>query len=112
MNILVWMSRSAVALMLAFTAISSLVPLEPAQADDPQTTVYRTRGVIKSFDAQRHTVMIAHEAIEGFMGAMTMSFESKSSDQLQGLAVNDRVRFSFAVTADGRRIIESIAKSR
>ncbi|MBL8943333.1 MAG: copper-binding protein [Myxococcales bacterium] len=53
---------------------------------------------------------IAHEAIPGYMGAMTMSFEPKNTEQLARFAIGDRVSFTFTDTDDGRRVIESITK--
>lgn len=78
-----------------------------AVAEEREAEVWSARGIIKAIDAARGTVTIAHEAIPGFMGAMTMSFEAASAEQLRGLAIDDRVRFSF--TAKGR-VLRSIVK--
>lgn len=74
------------------------------------TKSYDTRGVIKSFGPERSFVRITHEAIPGYMAAMTMPFEPKTPAQLAGLAVGDRVRFTFVETDDGRLVIRTIAK--
>jgi len=71
---------------------------------------YSARGVVKSIAADRASITIAHEAIAGFMPAMTMSFEARSPDQLAGLAAGDRVTFSFTVTDDARRLLDSIRR--
>jgi len=83
-------------------------PLAAACDDEP----YASRGVIKSFGPERKFVNIAHEAIPGYMGAMTMSFEAVSPDQLKPFAVNDRVRFSFTADHDERRLLASIEKQK
>ena len=71
---------------------------------------YSARGVVKSIGADKRSITIAHEAIPGYMGAMTMSFEASTPSQLDGLAAGDHVRFAFTATDDGRRVITQIAK--
>jgi Cu(I)/Ag(I) efflux system protein CusF len=71
---------------------------------------YTTRGVVKSFGPDRKYVNIAHEKIDGYMMAMTMSFEPRTPSQLAGLAPGDRVSFSFTATADGRRLLNFVKK--
>lgn len=71
---------------------------------------YSGRGVVRAIAEDRSSVTIAHEAIPGFMPAMTMSFEARSADQLAGLHAGDRVTFSFTVTGDARRLIDSIRR--
>jgi Cu/Ag efflux protein CusF len=71
---------------------------------------YSARGVVKSFGPKRAYVSIAHEKIPGFMDAMTMSFESRSPEQLAGLEVGQKVAFTFTATADGRRILDGITR--
>jgi len=41
-----------------------------------------------------------------------MSFEPGKPGQLDGLAENDRVELAFTETADGKRILTTIAKTR
>lgn len=93
---------------------SSLLALHVAEAHGedarPLADAHQARGVVKGFGPERRSVSIAHEAIPGFMAAMTMSFDAASADQLRELAVGDRVRFSFAVTGDGRRVLASIVR--
>ncbi|HEX3598087.1 MAG TPA: copper-binding protein [Polyangiaceae bacterium] len=72
---------------------------------------YAARGTVQSIAGDRKSVTIAHEAIPGFMPAMTMAFEARSPDQLAGLHEGDRVTFSFTVTDDARRLIDSIARA-
>ena len=44
------------------------------------------------------------------MGAMTMSFWPQRKEQLEGLAVGDRVAFEFTETEDARRVLTTIEK--
>ena len=71
---------------------------------------FTARGVVRSIAADKRSITIAHEAIPGYMGAMTMSFEASTPSQLDGLAAGDHVRFAFTATDDGRRVITQIAK--
>ncbi len=82
----------------------------PEEARACGTETYNARGVIKSFGPERRYVNIAHEKIEGYMAAMTMSFEPRSSEQLLALHEGDTVTFSFTVTEDGKRYLNAIRK--
>lgn len=100
--------------LLAIAVCSSaftLLKAPDALAQERRDESHSTRGVIRSVTEDRRSVSIAHEAIPGFMGAMTMSFEAASPAQLSGLVAGDRVRFTFRVTSDGRRILTAIAKA-
>lgn len=101
------------ALVGAVTALGALVcaprvPLEVASAYASQS--YSTRGVVQSIAADRASLSVQHEAIPGFMPAMTMSFEARSAEQLNGLRAGDHVAFSFTLTDDARRIVDEIHK--
>lgn len=96
--------------VLATTAATSLVVSRAgASASTPR---YQTRGVLKSFGPERAYANIAHEKIEGYMEAMTMSFEPKSRDQFADLKPGDTLSFTFVALADGRRVIETLHKEK
>lgn len=88
---------------LAMTGCAKKAPA----ADEAKT--YATRGAIKSFGPDKRFVNIAHEAIPGYMAAMTMSFEPKTASQLDGVAAGDKVAFSFSDDG-GHRVITTITK--
>ena len=52
---------------------------------------------------------IAHDAIPGFMDAMTMPFDVEDPGLLAGLAPGDRVRFTLR-GIDGRYAIRAIQR--
>jgi Cu(I)/Ag(I) efflux system periplasmic protein CusF len=79
-----------------------------ARRANPQT--YRATGTIRSFGPGRAYVNIAHEEIPGYMAPMVMSFWPQRVEQLDGLAVSDRVEFEFTETEDGRRVLTSMRK--
>lgn len=100
----------AVVLLGATTAASLVERRADAASGSPAT--YRTRGVVKSFGPDRAYVNVAHEKIEGYMEAMTMSFEPKNRAQLTDLAIGDTIEFSFVSFEDGRRVIETLSKRK
>jgi protein SCO1/2 len=81
-------------------------------ADPPAANnegVYEIRGVVVAVDVGRRILEINHEAIPGFMPAMTMPYEVENASLLQGLVAGDRVRGTLRV--DGRGyIITSLQK--
>ncbi len=99
--------RWAPALVLALT-----LPLPVIVACAPRPAVsapraYEARGTIRSFGPDRLFANIAHEAIEGYMGAMTMSFEAGEAGQLAPFREGQRVVFAFT-DDEGRRVLRSI----
>lgn len=80
-----------------------------AQAESMSAArVYRTTGEIRQIGDDGR-VDIAHEEVEGYMPAMTMPFFGEP-EQLEGLAVGDRVSFAFTVQEGGRHVLTSITK--
>ncbi len=64
---------------------------------DPQARTYPITGVVTAPVADRR-VMVSHDAVPGYMPAMTMPFPVGAD--VAPLAVGDRVRFTLSVTAD------------
>jgi protein SCO1/2 len=63
------------------------------------TKTYTAKGVIKELEPDGKTAVIKHEAIPGYMEAMTMPFEVRDTNLLRGLKPGDSVSFKLAVTA-------------
>jgi protein SCO1/2 len=81
-------------------------PDPPAAA---ATTNYELRGTVVAVDVPRRILEIDHEAIPGFMPAMTMPYEVAEAGLLEGLTAGDRVRGTLRV--DGRGyVITSLQK--
>ena len=100
---------STFALTLALSIDASTAHASAAeQGQACAAETYRARGVVKGFTEERKLVNIAHENIEGFMMAMTMTFEPRSAAQVAKLKVGDRVHFTFTVTDDGRRLLDQV----
>lgn len=71
---------------------------------------YEARGVVKEVRPELRKVVIAHEAIPGYMGAMTMEFEAAEAGELDGLQPGDAITFRLAIT-DTRGWIERVRKT-
>jgi len=60
--------------------------------------VFTVKGVIKELEPDGKTAIIRHEAIPGYMQAMTMPFEVRDTNLLRGLKAGDVISFNLAVT--------------
>lgn len=71
--------------------------------------VIRARGTLEAIDRERGRVTIAHDAVPTLKWpAASMTFEVRR-EQLEGLAVGDRVRIGFR-EEDGRAALVSIER--
>lgn len=61
----------------------------------PEPTDYAGRGVAIEIDREHHAITIDHEAIPGFMQAMTMTFAVAPEVELESLAPGTRVDFTL-----------------
>lgn len=104
------LTRTALLALIVLPMGAVTVRMGIAVAQSRRAPAHQTRGVVKSFGPNKSFVNIAHERMEGYMEAMTMSFEPRVASQLAGLQVGDTVLFSFTETEDGRRFLNSIRK--
>ena len=76
-------------------------PVAPASAGELKT--FPIRGKILGVDAAKGSVVLDHEAVPGFMEAMTMSYKLKDPAALGELHPGDRIAAKLLVrqTADG-----------
>lgn len=63
-----------------------------------QKQVFAAKGVVMEIQPGGKTVIIKHEAISNYMGAMTMPFDVANTNDLRGLQAGDSVRFDLVVT--------------
>ncbi len=61
-------------------------------------TNYSVRGVVQAVHPEKRSVVIKHEAIPGYMPAMTMPFEVHNTNELVGLEKGASVEFRMRVT--------------
>lgn len=73
--------------------------LTPPAGGSPADS-YVVRGVIRALPPGGRTALIQHEAIPGYMAAMTMPFPVRNPGELAGLTPGDQVTFRLQVTED------------
>jgi protein SCO1 len=61
---------------------------------------FAVRGVVREVKADGRTVIIRHEAIPGYMEAMTMPFKVRESNELASVRAGAEVTFRLNVTED------------
>jgi Cu/Ag efflux protein CusF len=111
-------TRSALPLSLTMTALclglvacsSQPKPTEAqTQTQSPQTQPqrYDLRGKVVSVDKSGKKLTVDHEAIPGFMGAMTMPYPVKDEHLLDNLSPGDQVT-AKVVSGGGQFWLENI----
>jgi protein SCO1/2 len=84
-------------------------PPPTKQASELQPARYDLKGKVVAVDKAGKRVTVDHEAIPGFMGAMTMAYPVKDEHLLDNLAAGDQV--TAKVVANGADYwLEDIAK--
>ena len=73
-----------------------------------QTVRYDFKGKVVSIDRSARRVTVDHEAIPGFMGAMTMAYPVRDARVLDTLSAGDEVTAKL-VTSDGTYWLEDIS---
>jgi protein SCO1 len=66
----------------------------------PQERYYQLKGTVVSVDRGHKQIIVNHEAIPGFMAAMTMSYAVKDDAALNQLEAGDRISARVVVTSD------------
>ncbi|MEQ1862281.1 MAG: SCO family protein [Chthoniobacteraceae bacterium] len=77
------------------------------QAAPAQTATYEVRGVVRML--KPGAAVIAHEEIAGYMDAMTMEFNLRDANTLDGVQPGDAIAFRLSVT-DERSWIDNVRK--
>src|SRR5271165_1764259 len=60
--------------------------------------VFQVRGVVKAVRPNQKEIEIKHEAIPGYMPAMTMPFDVRDTNELIGLGPAQSISFRLTVT--------------
>jgi protein SCO1/2 len=63
-----------------------------------QEKVYQVNGIVREVLPERRRAKIEHEAIPGYMAAMTMTFDVKERKELDGIEPGDKISFRMVVT--------------
>jgi len=88
------------ALIVATLTLASPRLVCAAGAASATNQVHTTQGLVREIDLDRHKAVIRHEAIPGYMPAMTMEFNVRDTNQLSGIAVGDTVTFRLTVSEE------------
>jgi protein SCO1/2 len=94
-----WLRVAALALLVVVAACSGV----------PTGKLYPIRGEVVSVTAARNEIMLNHDAIAGFMQAMTMPFPVAKRELLDGIEPGDRVEGVLLVEG-ARYSLVSLAK--
>lgn len=97
---LIVISLCAVTLLAVLAMLALGHHIRPASLDASGIQRFQVLGQIRSLDLSNKTVRISHEEIRDYMPAMTMPFTVKQSALLQGLKVDDSVKFELVVSKD------------
>ena len=89
------MKRAALFLVVLFLACNSEPPLP---VSEPGEKLYDIRGVIEARNPADNSVRLRHEAVEGFMAAMTMDFRLRGADVASLPADGKRIEAKLHVT--------------
>lgn len=82
-------------LLILFTAESGKVLL-PRAGTITNARIFSATGIVEEINGP--TIVIKHEAISNFMAAMTMPFNVKNQNELNGLKAGDKISFQLHVT--------------
>ncbi len=69
-------------------------------------TDYKLVGIVRAVDSKAGSVTIRHEAIPGFMKAMTMPFTVKNQDLLDDVRPGDEVEGTLRVEREGKDVVD------
>jgi protein SCO1/2 len=94
--------------MLAIAACG-LVSCKKTEQD--QTRRYSLKGKVVSVDTKNGYVEVDHEAIPGFMAAMTMPYPVPDTRALSNLAAGDEITATVVVTDHGAHL-EDVAVTK
>lgn len=107
------MSRPGFAAILGVLALCAACRRAEKPAEPAMTGIerYPVTGVVRAVDAGKPEITLEHEAIEGFMGAMTMAFPMRGEQEaLSRMSVGDRITATLVVEG-GDFWLEGIAPS-
>jgi protein SCO1/2 len=95
---MIFMKRLIFFCTLLLVIVAGCKPKSAAPvAGEPSASAYAARGVLRQISADRRTATIQHEAIPGYMAAMTMDFPVKETNELNDLAPGDEITFKLVV---------------
>ena len=95
--------------LLILSGVKSAGSLPPPDGAMANARTFMARGMVEELKPDGKTVVISHEAISNYMGAMTMPFKVKDSRELAGLQRGAEITFRLNV-ADSESWVDQITK--
>lgn len=92
------MRRATVLLVILFLAAACGDDDKPRPLSEPGEKLYDIRGVVVSRSSGDNSLRLDHEAIAGFMAAMTMDFSVRGADVQSLPADGTRIEAKLHVT--------------
>src|SRR5438105_4909 len=89
---------SALVMMAVSCKRSSEHSAPGSSAPNTNLQVFEVKGVVQAVKLSQRQVEIKHEAIPGYMPAMTMPFDVKNTNELAGLQPGEPISFRLTVT--------------
>jgi Cu/Ag efflux protein CusF len=83
--------KKTVLVIVALVVAMLLVNQELSAQANQRTRYFCGRGQVVSIDGDKSGITIAHQAIEGYMSAMTMHFKAADLEVLGYVGAGDRV---------------------
>jgi protein SCO1 len=93
-----WLCAIVVLLAIAIAGCTSSRTEDAAKSGPAKE--YPLHGEIRGLDAGQHVATIKHDAIPGFMNAMTMGYPVKDQDEFSKLKVGDEINATVYVKDD------------
>jgi protein SCO1/2 len=79
------------------TVFSCWEPEAAPAAGQAAAKSYDARGIVRQISDDRRKATIQHEAIPGYMSAMTMEFNVKNTNEIVGISPSDEITFKLVV---------------
>jgi Cu/Ag efflux protein CusF len=91
-------------LVFGLTPVSAQMQMKQGmQTEMAKERIFDGKGTIVAVVPAKGQVVLDHEEIKGFMGAMTMGYAVESDQLLKGLKASDKV--SFKIDAAEKKIV-------
>ena len=94
------LARAALALIAVFFVLG-LAACNKKKQEEPNVKRFHLVGKVVAVDARGSSVVVDHQAIPGFMDAMTMAYPVRDVRILQPLEVGDEITADVVVANDG-----------
>ena len=93
-----WLVLNLVAVLAADVPAEQVKSFVTVPTPEAQRKTYQMKGVVQEVNPQDKSVTIKHEAVPGYMPAMTMPFEVRDTNELADIGAGDPVTFRLSVT--------------